>query len=251
MTINQITTGLHRRFGRLANRYPGATRWLARRLTTDQFNGLPLTGLIGLLLATGMILSEVAENIVNAEPMVLVDAQFTRWLFRGRTSQLSQLFYLITWFGSFYMTIGVTLLGSGVLFWYRRRRHAVILWLMLGGVSLLVLAGKRTFQRPRPLRVAYYPETGYSFPSGHSASAMILYGLLAYWSIRRFRTTTGRVMVGIGAVGLILAVGFSRIYLGVHFLSDVLGGYLLGLGWLIVGIVLTEWQRNRHPLDRL
>ncbi|MBC3787775.1 phosphatase PAP2 family protein [Spirosoma utsteinense] len=251
MTVDQLTTFLHRRFGQLAGGYPEATRWLARRLTTDQFNGLPLTGLIGLLLLTGMILSEVAENIVNAEPMVQVDAQFTHWLFQGRTSKLSQLFYGITWFGSFYMTIGVTLIGSGVLLWYRQRRHAVILWLMLGGVSLLVQICKRTLHRPRPHRVAYYPETGFSFPSGHSATALILYGLLAYWLIRRFRTTTGRVMVGAGAVSLILAVGFSRIYLGVHFLSDVLGGYLLGIGWLIVGIVLTEWQRTRYPSDTL
>lgn len=56
-------------------------------------------------------------------------------------------------------------------------------------------------------------------------------------------------MIGMAAISLILIVGFSRIYLGVHFLSDVLGGYLLGICWLILGIVLTEWQRTSHPTE--
>ena len=244
MTANQLNALFHRRLGAFANRHPVPVRWLAQRLSTDRFAGLPLTGLLLLLVATGLLLSEVAENIVNAEPMVQLDGQFTHWLFQGRTGQLSRLFYGITWFGSRYATVGFTLAGSLALLWQHQRRNALILWLLLGGVSLFVQVGKRTFDRARPLQVAYYPETGYSFPSGHSAVAMTLYGLLAYWAIRRLRKPVGRVLVGLGAACLILAVGFSRIYLGVHFLSDVLGGYLLGIGWLSVGIILTEWQRT-------
>lgn len=244
MTASQLNALFHSRFGIFGKRYPAFVRWLAHRLSTDQFTGLPLTGLLLLLVVTGMLLSEVAENVVNAEPMVQIDSQFTHWLFQGRTSQLSRLFYGITWFGSRYATVGFTLVGSMALLWQHQRRNALILWLLLGGVSLFVQVGKRTFDRTRPLQVAYYPETGYSFPSGHSAVAMTLYGLLAYWAIRRLRNPAGRVLVGLSAVCLILAVGFSRIYLGVHFLSDVLGGYLLGIGWLSVGIILTEWQRT-------
>lgn len=249
MTTNQLNTLFTSRLGTFGRRYPAVVHWLAARLSTDQFTGLPLTGLLMLLVVTGMLLSEVAENVVNAEPMVQVDARFTHWLFQGRTSQLGQLFYGITWFGSLYATVGFTVLGSVVLLWQRKRRNTLILWLLLGGVSLFVQVGKRTFNRSRPQQVAYYPETGYSFPSGHSAVAMTLYGLLAYWAIRRLRNPVGRVLVGLSAICLILAVGFSRIYLGVHFLSDVLGGYLLGIGWLSVGIILTEWQRTSHPTE--
>ncbi|MBO0935022.1 phosphatase PAP2 family protein [Fibrella sp. HMF5335] len=247
MTTNELNTLFQRRFNRLANRYPTAAYWLARRLSTDSFTGLPLTGLLGLLLGTGMLLSEVAENIANAEPMVQIDGQFTHWLFQGRSSRLSQLLFGITWFGSRFATVGFTLIGSIVLLWQRQRRNALILWLLLGGVSLFVQVGKRTFIRARPQQVAYYPEVGYSFPSGHSAVSMTLYGLLAYWAIRRLRSATARLLTGLIAVCLILAVGFSRIYLGVHFLSDVLGGYLLGIGWLSVGIILSEWQRKARP----
>lgn len=231
-------------------RYPIAGRWLIQRLKMSQFNGLPLTVLSFGLMLTIATLSEVAENIVNTEPMVRVDMAFTHWLFQGRSSSLSALLYAITWLGSVYVTVGVAIVGSMVLLRQHKRRHVFILWLLLAGVSLLVQVGKRQFVRPRPLSVAYYHEVGFSFPSGHSATALTLYGLLAYWWIRRSPNVRSRLWVGAGAISLILAVGFSRIYLGVHYLSDVLGGYLLGICWLIMGIVLTEWQRTRPQLNR-
>ncbi|NID13627.1 phosphatase PAP2 family protein [Fibrivirga algicola] len=246
MTTNQLIIRLRNRFNWLSCQYPAAVRWVAARLSTDQFSGLPLTVLAMLLLVNIMILSEVAENIINAEPMVQVDLWFTQMLFHARGTGLSTFFYGVTWLGSLPATIGFALLGSILLLRQHKKRNVLILWSLIAGVASFVQVGKRTFVRERPLQVAYYPETGYSFPSGHSATAMILYGLLAYWLIRGQRSVTRRVGIGVAAVGLILMVGFSRIYLGVHFLSDVLGGYLLGLCWLIVGIVLTEWQRTSH-----
>lgn len=229
---------------RLGTRYPTVTHWLAARLSTEKFKGLPLTALVGLLIVTVMTLSEVAENIVNTEPMVQVDMAFTHWLFQARISSLSQFFYGVTWLGSIYATVSALVIGSIILLGQHNRRNVFILWFIVVGMGASVQLGKRTFVRVRPMKVAYYPETGYSFPSGHSATAMAMYGLLGYWFIRGARRH--KWLIGTGAVCLIQAVGFSRIYLGVHFLSDVLGGYLLGICWIIVGIVLTEWQRTTN-----
>lgn len=249
MTTNQLQQHIHRRFGRLATHYPGLVRWLANRLASDQFRGLPLTLLTGLLVINVLTLSEIAENLVNSEPMVQVDQGFTNWLFQARRTSVSQLFYALTWLGSGYVTVSFTLLGSAVLYRQKKKRNILILWVLMAGVALFVQVGKRTFIRQRPVAVAYYPETGYSFPSGHSATAMTLYGLLGYWLVRGRRRIRSRWLVGVSALGLILLVGFSRIYLGVHFLSDVLGGYLLGACWLIVGIAVTEWQQTNYPAD--
>ncbi len=244
MTQTQITTYLHHQFGVVADRFPVATRWLSARFATDSFKGLPLTGLVLVLVVSVMTLSEVAENIVNAEPMVQVDHWFTALLFNDRTSALSQFFYGVTWFGSLYATVGAMAVGTVVLLWQHKRRNVFILWLLILGVSGLVQVGKRTFRRDRPAQVAYYHEKGFSFPSGHSATAMTMYGLLGYWFARSSYKKRDRILIGVAAVCLILAVGFSRIYLGVHFLSDVLGGYLLGICWLTVGIAITEWQHT-------
>ena len=245
MTQDRI---IHYLDGHLGKGYPTLTRWVAARLTTERFSGLPLTVLAGLLVVNVLTLSEVAENIVNTEPMVQVDQWFTHLLFQARTSQLSTFFYAATQLGSVYVTVGAVILGTIILFWQHKNRSVYILWGVIAGVTLFVQVGKRTFVRARPLEVGYYHETGYSFPSGHSATAMALYGLLGYWFIRRSHRKRNQVLIGLGAVGMILLVGFSRIYLGVHFLSDVLGGYLVGICWLIVGIALTEWQRKtRQP----
>ena len=134
-------TRLHNRFGRLTERYPGAANWLASRLTTDQFEGLPLTVLTVLLVISVMTLSEIAENVVNAEPMVRVDYAFTRMLFRTRTTPMSTFFYTVTWLGSAYATVGVVLLGSVLLYRQHRWRTIVILWVLVGGVALFVQAG--------------------------------------------------------------------------------------------------------------
>lgn len=243
MTKNQLIHYLRIRFESVANRYPTPVRWLASRLTTDEFSGLPLTVLMGLLAVNVVILSEIAESVVQAELMVQIDHLLTHLLFLSRSTEISAILYVITWFGSFKATISFVLLGTVILLWQRQWRQMVLLWLLVSGVSIFVQVGKRIFVRERPSEEAYYPEVGYSFPSGHSAIAMLLYGLLAYWLIRRLDGFRNKVLIVLIACFLILAVGFSRIYLGVHFLSDVLGGYLLGMSWLILGIVLTEWKR--------
>lgn len=233
----------------LYTHYPVVVGWLERRLTTRRFEGLPLTMLTGLLVLNGLLLSEIAENIIQTDFMVQVDQWFTRWLFGGRSTRASLFLYGMTWFGSRQATIGLTVLGSAILLWQQQRRKLFILWGLLAGVTVLVQLAKRGFVRARPLEVAYYHETGFSFPSGHSATAMTLYGLLAYWWIRRLTRPRDRWLVGTGAAILIGLVGFSRIYLGVHFLSDVLGGFLLGGCWVLVGIALTEWgDRSSPPL---
>ena len=245
MTSTQLVTKLKHRFGSVTRRYPTIIRWVADRLTTEQFVGLPLTVLcIGMAVTIGT-LSEVAENIVKTETMVQIDMAVTQWLFNGRIGQLSTLFYGLTAFGSAYVTIGIGVLASVGFMYTKRWRNLMILWLLMLGVGVFVQLGKREFSRPRPLAIAYYDVSGFSFPSGHSATAMTLYGMLGYWWARRLRQTRSRIWVGIATVLLILLVGFSRIYLGVHYLSDVLGGYLLGICWLIIGVVLTEWQRTK------
>ena len=249
MTTEQIQSYIYQRGGSLVRHYPTLVSWLAKRLSTDHFQGLPLTVLIGLLVINVMILSEIAENIVNSEPMVQVDQRFTQLLFQHRSLLIGRLFFLLTWLGSVYTTVGLTLLGSLYLFWQKKIRTIIILWFVLAGVGLTVQVGKRIFSRDRPLKVAYYMETGYSFPSGHSATAMALYGYLAYWLVRGRRRLRHPGLISAAAVSLILAVGFSRIYLGVHFLSDVIGGYLLGACWLILGIVWSEWQRTYPSTD--
>ena len=98
---------------------------------------------------------------------------------------------------------------------------------------------------------AYYVERSFSFPSGHATLAAAFYGFLAYAIVRDAPARGQRAGVAGALLMLVVAIGLSRMYLGVHFLSDVLGGYLLGLTWLIGGIVVAEITRRRSSVPSL
>ncbi|MFJ4183733.1 phosphatase PAP2 family protein [Kitasatospora sp. NPDC089509] len=123
---------------------------------------------------------------------------------------------------------------------------APLLWLIVG--QLVRLGLMQAFARPRPPRVDWATgASGFSFPSGHSFTAAVCAGLFALAVARVRPSATGAVVAG--AVGFAVAVGLSRIYLGVHWPLDVLGGWLLAAGWLALGTaVLPPWAPT--PVDR-
>jgi undecaprenyl-diphosphatase len=95
--------------------------------------------------------------------------------------------------------------------------------------------------RARPgADIAYYLENSQSFPSGHSAIAMAFFGFITYYFIYHVTGKDKKTLVLLFGALLIALVGFSRLYLGVHFLSDVIGGFLIGGLWLIVSITFRE-----------
>jgi undecaprenyl-diphosphatase len=120
----------------------------------------------------------------------------------------------------------------------------VPLLVALGGDHVTVQLIKHLVARPRPgADIAYYLETSSSFPSGNSAIAVVLYGFLAYAAAREVPTRTRRAAIALAGLLMALALGLSRVYRGVHFLTDVLAGYLVGLLWLIIGIRLAKALR--------
>lgn len=231
---------------RFAGKYPGAYAFILRRFELKYFTGFPLTMLVGLLAISVMLFSEIAENVVNSDTMVLIDQRFTLFLFGARNPLLSKALFIITQAASQGGTIAIALLISIALWVKRYKTYVLALWLVLAGVGLSVFYGKLFFHRVRPLEVAYYEVGNFSFPSGHSASAMALFGLLSYFLIRHSSGFRSRAVALAAGVLAILAVGFSRIYLGVHFLSDVAAGYVLGAMWLILGVSLVEWLYYRE-----
>ena len=108
------------------------------------------------------------------------------------------------------------------------------------GISVLTSSLKELFERDRPNLIQEYDGTGYSFPSGHSTGPMVFYGFIIYLIIRSRFPLVAKWIVGIVLGLLIFLIGFSRIYLGVHYASDVIGGFLLGFAWLATNIAIFE-----------
>jgi undecaprenyl-diphosphatase len=142
--------------------------------------------------------------------------------------------------------VAAVVVGTALLVaWHRHWYDLLALVLTVpGGVGLNVFL-KSAFRRGRPTFTdPLLVLATYSFPSGHAVAATCLYGVLATFAVRRIRPWHCRVAVG-GVAGLvIILVGFSRLYLGVHYLSDVLGGIAAGVAWLAMCLTAVETMRR-------
>ena len=115
----------------------------------------------------------------------------------------------------------------------RYRNEAILMAVTLGGGGFLIGSIKYRFGRLRPTLIeALATEETFSFPSGHSFGALCFYGTLAYWWIKSRGKLSERIAIGLGALQFIALIGASRVYLGVHYPSDVLAGYAAATPWL-------------------
>jgi len=106
---------------------------------------------------------------------------------------------------------------------------------------VLMLLLKQLFQRKRPLSPLLKEAKGLSFPSGHAIMAVTFYGLLVYILQHTIESNWLRILLIILLIILVILIGFSRIYLRVHYTSDVLGGFIIGLLWLLISLAVIKW----------
>jgi membrane-associated phospholipid phosphatase len=233
-------------------KHPQFSDFWGNRFQTKNFLGLPLTLMVAVAFVNITLLSELTESVMEARWVVVMDKEFTTMLYSIRSPWLSQMLYQITKLGN---QEAVFIIGAVVsaIFILRRRFVALIaFWLVMGGIGISVRYGKTFISRARPADVAYYEVEHFSFPSGHATTAFALYGLLAYFLYRHYDKSKNQHFYLWAAFILSVLVGFSRIYLGVHYLSDVLAGFLLGLLWLLLGISLVEvmmYRKNKLPFN--
>ncbi|MGX7419093.1 phosphatase PAP2 family protein [Carnobacterium gallinarum] len=176
--------------------------------------------------------------LTKAQWLQSFDQQGTAFLRGTITSGKSAFFIPITEFGSTLLLIFMTVIVSFFLIGVKKD-WGNGLWLIFNlaiGSGLINVLVKHIFLRPRPTIQHLVQQGGYSFPSGHSMGAMIFYSSLAYIFIHYIQSKPLKVLIWTVAIFLILSVGLSRIYVGVHFPSDVVAGYCLALTWMFVSI---------------
>src|SRR6266542_3233073 len=211
------------------------------------FLGAPLVTGILLFTIMTLILGEISEDIINHEPLTVADAQLSTWLHSHGTPSLTSAMIVASSFGS---TATVTCIAVALglyLLWRQRFYWLTAVATSVAGGALLNRLLKYAFHRPRPhFDDPILKLTSYSFPSGHTMMATVLYGALAAYLLAKTPDRRWRVLIIMSASLLIALVGFSRIYLGAHYLSDVLGAMAEGLAWLslCLTVVYSVWQRR-------
>jgi membrane protein DedA with SNARE-associated domain/membrane-associated phospholipid phosphatase len=236
---------------RLQERYETQLQWLRWRLTPGQYLGLHLT--LGLALAAGCLwlFGALAEDVLTNDPLVRYDRAIAAYLHSLATPPLIAFFLIVTAFGSIEAVALIGVLMAGFFVWRRGWLYLGTWLTAVGGSALLDQLLKGLFARPRPFfEHPVLVEASYSFPSGHAMESFVLYGMLAYFAVLALKTWRARTAVVFGAALLVLLIGLSRMYLGVHYFSDVLAGYAAGGVWLCALITGAETVRRGEKRAR-
>lgn len=179
--------------------------------------------------------------------MASIDQNVLQFFVNHRTDWLSTLMYFFTTFGNVVPTVAIVCLVLTILYTNKNSKYILPFLISVAGSAGTMYIIKIIFNKPRPLDFALYLESGYSFPSGHATLAIALYGILIYTTYNQTNLKLKNLLI-LGFILLILSIGLSRLYLGVHYISDVLTGYLLGFIWVWIGIGVSK-SKLWHPRD--
>ncbi|MEN3302294.1 phosphatase PAP2 family protein [Pseudonocardia sp.] len=209
----------------------------------------PLGILIGSGVGAGLFAAYggIVDAVVDPGPPAGLDVPVLHWMVGHRSAPANAVMIQISDLGG---TLGMTVLtalGAAVLLWRRRIPDAVVVLVAGAGTGVLVSGFKNLNARPRPpVATQLVTEQTFALPSGHALTSTVVVGILAVVAAGMIRSTAARLGVGAVAAAVILAIGVSRLYLGVHWLTDVLAGWLLGGAWLALCLTALTAVRTRR-----
>lgn len=222
-------------------------RFLAARLSPEGEMGLHLTAGVALILLAAWLFGAIAEDVVTGDTITLVDVRLAHWFHARATPGFTRAMLFVTYWNGI---AGSSVMSALLALWFlRRRAHywLIVCLIAVPGGMLLNVALKHVFRRARPsFDDPLLSLLTYSFPSGHTAAATVFYGLLACYLVRRVRAWRARVTIALGAVAMVTLVALSRMYLGVHYLSDVLAAAAEGAAWLAICITAVSTLHRRR-----
>ena len=238
------------RLGRLAPRQFAVAKRYARfalQFLPKGCVGLHLTIGLPIILVATLTFLAIAAQVRGQDWLSTFDHTFSTALHEHSSRTGFLVFNTVSQLGS-PAILAIVLIASAVSLWLFRQ------WSLLAGLISAVLGGlaldsslKHVFQRIGPrLDKPWIAEAGWSFPSGHAIASVVVYGFVAYTLLLALKRPSQRVLVIAGFVTIAIAIGFSRIYIGAHYFSDVLAGYMVGVAWLTACVTGCEVAGHRR-----
>jgi membrane-associated phospholipid phosphatase len=184
------------------------------------------------------VFEEFTDELLEQE-LHNFDQSIINWVHMFRP-HLTPIMLFFTFFGSIEALFLFTILSCAFLIWKNKRWEASFLVIGIAGGGIFNLLLKWIFRRERPDLYRLIEESGYSFPSGHSMGSFILYGMLCMLLITFFPSIKTKVILILSTSAFITMIGWSRIYLGVHYPSDVIAGFAGGGAWVCVCLLMLK-----------
>ena len=198
-----------------------------------------LLGGLGLLALFGWLSQEVLEKEAFG-----FDTTILLWLHQHSNATIDNLMLTLTKLGNPEFVVVLVTVSFSLLLWYKRVWAAQILFLTCLGGLILNQGLKLVFAKPRPqLWTPLIVEHSYSFPSGHALGSSALYGFLAVLLASQYP----RYRLGIYSIAVVIvgSIGLSRLFLGVHYPTDIIAGYAVGLLWLTTCVWILQMGGKR------
>ena len=207
----------------------------------------------GVLVLVGMawIFGAIAEDVVTSEPLTILDAEIARWFHLHAIEPVTRFMLLVSLVNGVPGISFMSALWAIYLGWRRDWYWLLGAVLAVGGGILLNVLVKLAFHRARPsFDDPLVVLTTYSFPSGHTAAATVFYGALGGYLLARTADMRLRLMIAVAVPMVVVVTGLSRIYLGAHYLTDVLAAVAEGTAWLalcLIGVGTLQRRRAAQP----
>ena len=232
------------------SRFERYIAFLRARFSPEGLFGLHLTIGSVALIGSAWLFGGVAEDLLTGDPLTIVDVLISEWFRTHARPSFMARMALVSSFTSRAAVLSLCMVASAVLLWKRWWYGLLALALVVPGGVLLNLALKMAFARARP-GWGNVDLLGYSFPSGHTMTATLLYGLLGVLFVFVVKSWWWRAITVALVFVIICVVGFSRIYLGAHYFSDVVAAFAAGAAWLAICLTAVETlRRHRHLSSR-
>ncbi|HEX8280577.1 MAG TPA: phosphatase PAP2 family protein [Chthoniobacterales bacterium] len=228
-------------------RFQRSREFLRNRLSPNEALGLHVTIGVLVMILGAWWFSEIARDLGPTTSQVALDQRVAAWFHEHTRPELTPFVRAVSWLGSVAALTIVSICCAMIFIAKRAWNRLVALSVtMLGGAMLNVLL-KHFFHRQRPVfENPLVTIATFGFPSGHTMGATLLYGLLALIALRFVRPMWQRIAIAAGAAVFIAVIGLTRIYLGAHFLTDVLAAIAIGSAWLAFAWTTAETFRKQR-----
>jgi undecaprenyl-diphosphatase len=240
---------MHTRIVAALKRFAPYIAWLRARFSPEGYLGLQLTLGVLVFAAAAWLFGGIVEDVLTGDPLTVVDKELAAWFNSHSAAWLSTLMLGISRAHGWPVISVLALLLAAYLWRKRHWQWLLTIAIAVPGEVPLHLLLSAAFHRERPTLSGLASGFGtYSFPSGHVMAATVLYGFTAGFIAWKVKTWRSRVLAVSAAILLVSLVAFSRVYLGVHYLSDVLASIAAGVAWLALcnTAVDTMWRRRAH-----
>jgi len=229
----------------LTNAYEGFLDFLRKRFSRKEKFGLTFTIRILLIVFFVFLFLSILQDYRAYDPLIRADVRIVNLFYTFRSDTLTNVMLFFTNLGTWQVVFtGIIVIGFS-LFALNLLPYLCALIISVSGGEIIVAIIKHLVRRPRPPSIsAFLLDHSFSFPSGHSFVAMSFYGLLAYIMYRMSDKKISKIIAIVGGIVIIAAIAVSRIYLGLHWPSDIFASFTLGGAWLTLIITILELQKN-------